>query len=104
MDKVLILVVNIYLQYFKKHELTIDETPYTINVNYGGQIENYEGRIKKEDRTIHVCTFTLGIENNIQDSPNAPINGRRNTLLQERNRLQQELDRINRELKEIENT
>ncbi|ESU22623.1 hypothetical protein FEDK69T_18790 [Flavobacterium enshiense DK69] len=101
---------NVYLQYYKKQEPNINETPYTIDVKYGGKSENYKGLIRKEDNALHICTFTIGGESNTRNppnatrnSPNSPGSDRRNTLLQKRDRLQQELDRIDRELKDIGN-
>ncbi len=101
---------NVYLLYFKKHEPNINETPYAIKVKYGGKTEEYVGVIKKEDNSLHICSFSLGNGNNIQNppntlpnNPNLPENDRRNALLQQRERLQQELDRIDRELRSFGN-
>jgi len=100
---------NVYLLYYKQHEPNINETPYSIQVKYLGKSEYYNGVIKKENNTLHICTFTLGDGNNFgtlpntpPSNPNSPDNSRRTTLLLERERLQQELDRINQELKSIE--
>ncbi len=96
---------NVYLLYFRKHESTIDETPYNIKVKYGEKSENYSGVIKKEDNTVHICSFTLGEEgNNIQNPNSPPTNERRSKLEQERDRLQKELQRVNNELRRIENS
>ncbi|KFC59185.1 hypothetical protein FEM08_20460 [Flavobacterium gilvum] len=94
---------NVYLRYYKKQEPNINETPYTIQVKYSGKTEIYKGRIKKEDNTLHIGSFTLGNSSTNQNPPNASINQRRNSLLQKRESLQQELDRIDRELKDIGN-
>jgi hypothetical protein len=101
---------NVYLLYYKKHETNINETPYAIKVKYGNKTEDFNGVIKKEDKAMHICTFTLGDGNNIQnppntnpDNPNIPENDRRNSLLKQREQLQQELDRIDRELRSLGN-
>ena len=97
---------NVYLLYYKKHESTIDETPYNVKVKYGEKTEDYTGVIKKEDNAIHICSFTLGSANN-QENPNAttpPSSNRRSQLEQERDKLQQELDRVNNELRRIGNS
>ena len=100
---------NIYLLYYKRHESTINETPYNVKVKYGGKIEDYNGIIKKEDNAIHVGSFTLGNANSTQNPPTAnpntpPANNLRSQLEQERDRLQQELDRVNNELRRIGNS
>lgn len=94
---------NVYLVYHKRHESGINESPYTIDVRYGGKTEKFEGSIKKEDSTVHICTFTLGSLGDSQNSSDSSARSRRNDLLQERDKLQQELNRVNRELREIEN-
>jgi subtilisin family serine protease len=98
---------NVYLRYYKKQEPNINKTPYTITVKYGGKTENYKGNITKEDKTLHICSFTVGNGSTIQNPsnrPNAPAGSeRRNSLLKKRESLQQELDRIDRELKTIGN-
>ncbi|MDR1937444.1 MAG: S8 family serine peptidase [Tannerellaceae bacterium] len=81
---------KVYLRYYAKHETNIDETPYTVKVKYGDKTDVYQGIIKKEDKTINICTFTFGDAGN-----------RRSQLEQERRRLQQELDSVNDELKRI---
>lgn len=93
---------NVYLLYYKKHESGIDETPYNIKVKYGDKMEEYKGTIKKEDKTIHISTFTLGTARTDTQNPNSPpSNSRRSQLEQERERLQKEIDRVNKELKRI---
>ena len=95
---------NIFLLYYRRHETTVDETPYKIEVKYGGKTEEYNGMIKKVDNLIHICTFTLGTRGDIPQNPNAPpANDRRLQLEQERDRLQKELDRVNNELRRIGN-
>jgi subtilisin family serine protease len=95
---------NVYLQFYRKHESTINNTPYTIKVKYGDKMETYKGVIKKEDNTLHICSFTLGNGYNSQKpDPDTPDNEKKNNLLKERERLQQELDRINSELKKFGN-
>lgn len=91
---------NVYLINYKNHEPYINNTPYTIKVKYGGKNQVYKGIIKKEDKSLHICSFTLGNPT----SPNAPINDQTNSLIQQREKLQKELDRIDRELKEIRNS
>jgi subtilisin family serine protease len=91
---------NVYLLYYAKHESAIDETPYTIKVKYGDKTDEYQGAIKKEDKAINICTFTLG---NAGNFATPPANDRRSQLEQERERLQGELDRVNEELKRIGN-
>jgi subtilisin family serine protease len=95
---------NVYLLYFHKYESSIDETPYNVKVKYGGKTEDYSGVIKKEDNTIHICSFTLGTtDNNPQNPDNPPAKNRRTQLELERDRLQQDLDRVNNELRRIDN-
>lgn len=91
---------NVYLINYKNHEPYINNTPYTIKVKYGGKNQVYKGIIKKEDKSLHICSFTLGNPT----SPNAPNNDQTNSLIQQREKLQKELDRIDRELKEIRNS
>lgn len=89
---------NVYLSYYKKH-IEINETPYKITVKYGDKTEVFTGKIKQEDNSIPICSFTLGDANN---SP--PPSGRsKDELLRERERLQKQLDQIDRELREIRN-
>lgn len=101
---------NVYLQYYRRHEPAIDETPYHVQVKYGEKTEDYSGVIKTKDHVIHICTFTLGTtgnnpQNPIAQNPSAPpANDRRLQLEQERDRLQQELDRVNNELRRIGNS
>lgn len=96
---------NVYLLYFRRHESAIDETPYKVKVKYEGKTEEYSGVIKKEDNTIHICTFTFGTTgNNLQNPYTPPANNRRSQLEQERDSLQQELERVNNELHRIGNS
>jgi subtilisin family serine protease len=101
---------NLYLLYYRRHEANTDETPYNIKVIYGDQTEEYNGTIKKSDRTIHICSFTLGTASNnsqnpVSQNPNTPsADDRRSQLEQERDRLQNELDRVNSELRKIRNS
>jgi len=89
---------NVYLVYYKKH-LEINETPYKITVKYGDKTEVFTGKIKREDNSIPICTFTLGDANN-----SSPPSGRsKDELLREREKLQKQLDQIDRELREIGN-
>jgi hypothetical protein len=101
---------NVYLVYYKKHEPSINGTPYTIKVKYGKKSNEYKGVIAQEDKPLHICSFTLGNASNTQNppdslsnNPNAPDDHRKNNLLQERERLKRELDRIDRELRSIGN-
>jgi len=50
---------NVYLNYFKNHESTINETPYNIKVKYGTKTEEYKGIIRKDNKVIRISTFTL---------------------------------------------
>lgn len=102
---------NVYLLYYKQHENT-DGNPYKITVKHGEKTDKYTGIVKNEKETIHICTFTLGNANSVQNPPNAnpnnpntpPVNNRRTQLEQERDRLQQELDSVNNELRRIGNS
>jgi len=91
---------NVYLINYKNHEPYINSTPYTIKVKYGGKNQVYKGNIRKEDKSLHICSFTLGNPT----TPNAPNNDETNSLIKQREKLQKELDRIDRELKEIRNS
>jgi subtilisin family serine protease len=95
---------NVYLLYYKKHEANINETAYSIKVKNNEKTEDYKGVIRKEDKPIHICSFTVRATGNgsLQQGSH-PINDRQLKLEQERNRLQQELERINNELKRIGN-
>jgi subtilisin family serine protease len=96
---------NVYLLYYRKHETSIDETPYNVKVKYGEKTEDYNGTIKKDDKVIHLGSFTLGSANKSPQNPNMPpANNRRLQLEQEQKRLQQELDRVTKELKRIGNS
>lgn len=90
---------NVYLINYKNHEPYIAKTTYTIKVKYGGKNKVYKGFIKKEDKIINICSFTLGSPT----STNATINDNTNSLLNQREKLQKEIDRIDRVLKEIRN-
>ena len=101
---------NVYLKYYNQHEPNINETPYSIEIKYGGIVERYSGKIKKENNSIHIASFMIteqtnqtpqGEENSIDLQPD---NSLRNNLEKERNRLQKELDRVNIELEKIENS
>ncbi len=93
---------HVYLQYYRNHEPNINETPYSINVKYDGKSEEYTGVIRKEDNFIHICSFTLGDDNNINpNNPDSPEDTQITKLLQERERLEQELERINNELENL---
>jgi subtilisin family serine protease len=95
---------NVYLWYYRRHT-SINETPYNIQVKYGEKTEDYNGVIKKEDNTIHICTFTLGTAGNSPQNPGSPpADNRRSQLEQERDRLQKELDRVKDELRRIGNS
>ena len=99
---------NVYLLYYKRHE-NIAENPYKITVKHGNKTDEYTGTINNEKDVIHICSFTLGNANNVQNPPrtnpnNPPSTNRRSQLEQERDRLQQELDRVNNELKRINNS
>lgn len=95
---------NVYLLYYKNHQPNLNETPYSIKVKYSGKTEEYRGIIKKEDKPIHICSFTVGTAGSRPQGQNTlPANDRKSKLEQERDRLQQELDRINNELKRIRN-
>jgi len=90
---------NVYLQYYKKHETTIDETPYTIKVKYGNKTEEFKGVIKKEDKIIHITSFSLGDGGSNRNS--TVPNNKRLQLEQERERLKRELERVNNELQKL---
>lgn len=98
---------KIYLLYYRKHEPNIDETHYNIEVNYNNKSEDYSGIIKKADKAIFICTFTLGVNENIPQNPisqnpnTPPSSDRRLQLEQERDRLLKELERVNNELRII---
>jgi len=86
---------NVYLVYYKKH-IEINETPYKITVKYADKTEVFTGKIKREDNSIPICSFTLGYANN------SPPSGRsKDELLREREKLQKQLDQIDRELRDI---
>lgn len=89
---------NVYLQYYQRHELGVNETPYQVQVKYGGKTENFQGSIKEEGKAIHITSFTLG------STGSDPLeNDRRSQLERDRERLQLELDRVNSELRKIGN-
>ncbi|MBK8808314.1 MAG: S8 family serine peptidase [Bacteroidales bacterium] len=48
---------NVYLVYYKKH-IEINETPYKITVKYGAKTEVFTEKIKREDNSLPICTFT----------------------------------------------
>jgi len=79
-----------------------------VTVKYGGKTEDYTGVIKKEDKPIHICSFTVGTPGRDQTSspPSSEVavpDQRRSQLEQKKTQLQSELDRVNSELREIEN-
>ncbi|GHB36315.1 S8 family peptidase [Mongoliitalea lutea] len=90
---------NVYLQYFKNHEPTIDETPYTITIKYDGNVEELAGVIKSADRAKFVKSFTVGNRAGKNESQGG--DDKRSQLEKERARLQAELDRVERELKKL---
>lgn len=85
---------NVYLVYYKKH-ITVNETPYKITVNYGSKTEVFSGKIKIEDESIPICSFTLGDE---QKTNNPLIDKSKESLLRERVKLQRQLNQIDNEL------
>jgi len=94
---------SIFLLYYKKH-IDIDETPYKITVIYGDSTQEYMGKIKAEDKSIAICTFTLGSAEN-QNNQNPPSSDRRrDDLLREREDLQRQIDEIDSELQNINNS
>lgn len=93
---------SVYLVYYKKN-IDLNETPYTITVKYGDKTEEFTGRIKREDNSIPICTFTLGNSGN-QQNPNPPSTGRSEAeLIREREQLQRQLDQIDMELQGVRN-
>lgn len=93
---------NVYLLYYKKHELSINETAYSVKVTSNGKTQEYKGVIRKEDKPIHITSFIVGKirgKSINQDSP--AVNDRYMELQQERNRLEKELERIKNELSRI---
>lgn len=95
---------NVYLQYYKRHEPDLNETPYKITIKYGNETEYYQGIIKDGDKPILVSTFTLGTTENTPRTPGASLEEERRTQLKkEQERLQLELERVNRELRKFEN-
>lgn len=88
---------SVYLSYYQKHEPSIDETPYHIQVKYGGKTKEFNGVIKEKDN-IHILTFTL---ENPEYTENYSTDNRQTQLERERDRLQQELDRVNNELEKF---
>lgn len=89
---------SVYLSYYKKHENSIDETAYQIQVKYGEKTEVFKGMIKESEKAIPIFTFTLG------NAENPSTNSKRIELERERNQLQMELDRVNNELRNIRNS
>jgi subtilisin family serine protease len=90
---------QVYLVYYKKHT-AINETPYTIKVKYGDKKEEFSGNIKREDKSIQICTFVIG-ENSESRSNNNSQNTRKEELLFEKRKLQEQLNQIDRELQGI---
>jgi hypothetical protein len=80
--------------YYNKH-ITVNETPYKITVNYGSKTEVFSGKIKIEDESIPICSFTLGDE---QKTNNPLIDKSKESLLRERVKLQRQLNQIDNEL------
>ena len=94
---------SVYLVYYRKHT-DINETPYKITVKYGGKTEEYTGTIKRKNKSIQICTFTLGNTSKSQNPNNTipPSSDRsRQELLLERERLKKQLDLIDSELESI---
>lgn len=91
---------SIFLLYSKKH-IEINETPYKITVNYGDSTDIYTGKIKYEDNSIAICTFTLRSEKNKNNLTPPSSDSRRDDLLRERESLQRQIDQIDRELQNI---
>jgi len=91
---------NVYLIYYKKH-INIDETPYKITVKYGGKTEEFTGTIKLENKSIPICSFTLGGSNSSNNTEQNSTNKRREELLKDRGDLQNQLNRIDQELQNI---
>jgi len=94
---------SVFLLYYKQHT-DINETPYKITVSYGDSTDVYKGKIKAEDKSIAICTFTLGSAEN-QNNLNPPSSDRRrDDLLREREDLQRQIDEIDSELQNINNS
>ena len=80
---------NVYLVYYKKH-IELNETPYKITVKYGDKTEVFSGKIKSEDNSLPICTFTLGDANNFP-----PQSGRsKDELLRDREKLHRVRDAL----------
>ncbi|MFN3760284.1 MAG: S8 family serine peptidase [Algoriphagus aquaeductus] len=86
---------HVYVQYYKKHESGITNSPYTVTIKYDGKTENYSGNLTEEKKSVFISSFSLGRSQKNND--------RKIELEKEKIRLQQELERINKELKKIEN-
>lgn len=50
---------QVILVYYKQHESSINETPYSIMVKHGDKVDNYNGYMKKNDKIKSICTFIL---------------------------------------------
>lgn len=102
---------NVYIKYFKQHQ-NISTNPFKITVKYGEKTDEYTGTINNVKETVHVCTFSLGSANNVQNPPISDPNNpdtpssdnRRSQLEKERDRLQQELERVNEKLRRLRNS
>ncbi len=99
---------NVYINFFKQHQY-FESNPYKITVKYGEKMDEYTGTINNLKETVHVCTFTLGNEHDIQNpadantnTPNNPTGSElRRQLEQERDRLKEELERVNEEIRRL---
>ena len=86
----------VQLNYYKRHERNINETPYTIDVKFGGKTETYTGTISSSDPARTICSFTL---NGNGSGSSATGDDSRQRLIERRDQLQREIDEINRSLR-----
>lgn len=87
------------VHYHKNHVREANETPFTINVKYGGRTETYTGSIKKSDDDQTICSFTLGSSGSRRDNVGNGSDAAQQQLIERRDQLQRELDEINRALR-----
>lgn len=85
----------VYVNYFNKHE-DPTETPYKVMVKHGNSIEEYTGMLTQVKETKLVCSFTLGDNNEVDDS-----NGIRDSLLRKKRELEDSLTNIKDQLRNL---
>lgn len=93
---------SVFLVYFKKHTI-VNETQYKIKLKYGDKTKEFSGRIKREDKSIPICTFVLGNASKSKNTNISSSNIDKENLFQKGIKVQGQVDDIDKDLKAFKN-